>query len=233
MIELDAAFEAIWSKLPDMGPGEPICLSAANLPASPPVLQTGSLCITKSLHFYNQFPVDSVSIEGERQALGSLGLLVFTVALRANHDRVTLHLTHPRSAISRLIIEAAPLATGSEPGLHLVPAFFNYFPETMAKHPWLYSGIPSSDLPSLVLTNERECVVTAAELETRNVAIGFGEARGACLFAELLLNASRPGNSQLEFALESENGFRGVAPASVEMTIWLPGSIGNLDHAMR
>jgi len=52
----------------------------------------------------------------------------------------------------------------------------------------------------------------------------------SCRFAELLLNASRPSNRELEFALECELGLRGVGPASAEIVIWLPGGLGNLDH---
>jgi hypothetical protein len=106
---------------------------------------------------------------------------------------------------------------------------YNY-PSSDPKHPWLNFNFPPYDLPVLYLTNEKEMVTTSKDIEGRDVAVGFGGLEGSCRFAELLLNASRPSNCQLEFALESELGFRGVGPGSAEITIWLPGSIGNLDH---
>jgi hypothetical protein len=43
---------------------------------------------------------------------------------------------------------------------------------------------------------------------------------------ELLLDASRPSSQVNEFHLEGEGGFRGVAPFSCEVRLWLPGSFG-------
>lgn len=231
MADLLHAFEDIWSKVTDDVEGSScLRLYSGNLPPPPPVLETDRLCITKYLHFYGDFPVDGVSFEGDKAALGRLGLLIFSVALRPRQPRVTLNLTHARSTVRRLIIAPASRAVETMPGLHLSPERFNYYPSTVTKHPWLHASLRPCDLPILYLTNERETVLTPNDLETRDVAVGFGGIEGSCRFAELLLNASRPTNDELEFALESEIGFRGVGPGSAEITIWLPGSLGNLDH---
>lgn len=231
MIDLQSAFEDIWSAMPDSVESSAFLrLSADSVPPPPQALGTEGLCISTHMHFYGDFPVDAVSIEGDKAILGKLGLLVFAAALHPHQSRITLHLSHPRSTVRKLVIDPVWGVTESVSGLHLFPRWFNYYPWSVAKHPWLHYNVPPRDLPILYLTNERESVITAKDLEDRNVAVGFGSIEGSCRFAELLLNASRPTNDQLEFALESEIGFRGVGPGSAEITIWLPGSIGNLDH---
>jgi hypothetical protein len=42
----------------------------------------------------------------------------------------------------------------------------------------------------------------------------------------LLLDISRPDCPVKEVELEGELGFRGVAPGSAEVRLWLPGSFG-------
>jgi hypothetical protein len=69
-------------------------------------------------------------------------------------------------------------------------------------------------------------IATHEHLQSRDVAEGFGHFEAACRFAELLLNAGLPHSETDEIALEGERGFRGVAPGSAEIRIWLPGSIG-------
>jgi hypothetical protein len=49
--------------------------------------------------------------------------------------------------------------------------------------------------------------------------------QGKIRLAELLLNAGLPENEQVEYDLESELGYRGVAAWSHELKIVLPGSV--------
>ena len=74
------------------------------------------------------------------------------------------------------------------------------------------------------LTYLDRSVITEDEWAKRDTVKGFGSDRGSVLFAELLLNASRPRNPLDEYALEGELGFRGVGPGSSEVHLWLPGS---------
>jgi hypothetical protein len=48
--------------------------------------------------------------------------------------------------------------------------------------------------------------------------------RGEFRFAELLLNAGCSWNTVREYSLEGDAGYRGVAPMSAELRIFLPGS---------
>jgi hypothetical protein len=86
------------------------------------------------------------------------------------------------------------------------------------------------ELPKVVLTTEDEYRLNAETrvdtLETVDTLIGFGTDRGTARIAELLLNAGLEDSPQDEYQLESEAGNRGVSPASAELSLWLPGSIG-------
>ena len=208
-------------------------LSAHTLPLPPSQLIAEDLCITTHLHFYDDFPADAVSIEADKVTLGKLGLLIFSTVLHPAAQPVTLILTHERSTVQQLMI--SPIRAPGSPmaGLQLRPVCFNYYPESVAKHPWLNFRAytcSSYDLPILSLGNPDKTIATHQDLAHRTTAKGFGTLDGSCRFAELLLNASQSTNTQLEFALECECGFRGVGPGSAEIIIWLPGSIGNLDH---
>ncbi len=229
-----ALFDDIWLALPDTIDGDvpALSLSRDNLPAPPQSIHTDQLCLLKYVHFYNDFPVDAVSFEADKATFGKLGLLLLSAIFHRPQNRITIELTHPRSAINQLIIDPLWGYTQAMPGLHLSAAQLNYYPEPVSKHPWHWHcyNLQPSELPILYLTNQNEMLATAQDLESRNVAIGFGRLEGSCRFAELLLNCSRPSNNQLEFALEGEIGFRGVGPGSAEIIIWLPGSIGNLDY---
>ena len=235
MTDLLSTFETAWREM-----GESIAtsgyfeLSAETLPLPPSSLAAEDLCITKYLHFYGDFATDGVAIEGNPITLGKLGLLIFSTVMHPATQPVTLTLTHERSTIRQLIISPTHGPAEDMPGLHIRPVFFNYYPESVSKHPWInlrpytYSNY---DLPVVSLSSSENSISSYQDLEQRSTAEGFGSLEGSCHFAELLLNIGQPTNTQLEFALECECGFRGVGPGSAEITIWLPGSIGNLDHA--
>jgi hypothetical protein len=55
--------------------------------------------------------------------------------------------------------------------------------------------------------------------------IGFGSTEGTARFGQLLLDIGSPADTGDEYCLEGEAGFRGVAPLSAELTVWLPGSV--------
>lgn len=232
MIQLNELFCEIWSGLPDTQGTRPpfVEFSRESLPVPPESVVTGGLCVTKNTHFYNDFPVDRVSIEADKGTLGKLGLLILASLFHRDPPRVALVLTHPRSDIRRMFIGHDWGGELRYPGLHVAPVQFNYYPQRVSRHPWSGRDLDSVDLPVLSLTTQKMSVDSIKELSQRDVAVGFGTLEASCRFAELLLNASRPSNRELEFALECELGLRGVGPASAEIVIWLPGGLGNLDH---
>lgn len=229
--DLEATFGALASSLPEDSEGEPgwLRLSADNLPVPGRELATSRLCMSWGYHLYNDHPVESVSIEVDKATCRHLGLLILSCIFHREPGRVVVHLQHPRSKITRLILDYE-WDDEERSGYVSQPLCFNYRPELPARHPWFDTNFRPRDLPVLGLTNEEEMVFRPEDFPARNVAVGFGCTKASCLMAELFLNASLEANHQLEFQLEGECGFRGVGLESAEIMIWLPGSLGYLDQ---
>lgn len=95
----------------------------------------------------------------------------------------------------------------------------------MAKHPWA-GETNLADLPLLALTNIDDCSVTDEDWRERDTLRQESSDIGTARLAELLLNAGCSWNSRSEYDLEGDAGFRGVAPLSAEIRLFLPGSDG-------
>jgi hypothetical protein len=100
-----------------------------------------------------------------------------------------------------------------------------YWLEEWDQHPWYEVDPPPPwALPSFSLTNEADMVISEEDRASRDVLRGFGSIQGWGRFAKLLMDIGQSTDSVLEYALECEAGFRGVAPRSCEIRMWLPGS---------
>lgn len=228
MTNLLSLFDDVWKSLPqdEDDESDAVSFSPENLPPSPETLHADGLCITKQLHFYNDFPVEAIHLSADKHTLGKLGLLIFSTMFHEDLARIVLELTHPYSTIGRLVISRDWIQPLSLPGLHVAPQKFNYASQAVERYPWPQEMLQPYQLPVMYLTNQEESVNSAHDLQQRNVAVGFGPIEASCRFAELLLNASRPSNTQAEFVMEAEMGVRGVGLASTEIILWLPGGVG-------
>jgi hypothetical protein len=158
--------------------------------------------------------------------LGSLGLLLLAAILHDGWDDVRLELKSARSDIKEIRIDRSQLRFDSVYSkLRVTAEELKYWPQEPECHPW-YRKAPPSDLPTFRLSNTADCVASDADLATRDVLWGFGHLGGSTRFATLLLDLSRPSSQRVEVQLEGEAGYRGVGPASPEISIWLPGSFG-------
>lgn len=231
MITLAPVFTEIVETLPQTQDEEPgrIILDGKNLPVPPSELETAHLCMTLVTNLYGGMPADCVHFEIDKPTSAHLGLLIFSTLFHAEPKRVILHSTHPRSTITRLILDYCWADDWGDVGYASRPLSFGYYPTHQSRHPWLHQRLHPKALPVLDLTNEDELIMHPRDLPARNTAIGFGNYDAAARFAELLLNASRASSNGDEYVLEGEWGFRGVGIGSAEIKIWLPGSIGYLD----
>lgn len=153
----------------------------------------------------------------------------FACAFHETPDGVELELTHPRSKIRRLVVDSSWKSAHPSPGLIARPHRLGYYPAPPTLHPWDNVSLTPWDMPFLALTNEDDYIATHEHIQSRDIAVGFGRFEPACLFGELMLNAGLPESETNEIVLEGERGYRGVAPGSAEITIWLPGGLGYLD----
>lgn len=121
----------------------------------------------------------------------------------------------------QLVVSSRPAASVRR--LSTKPISFSYFPSLTTKHPWVAISDPH-DLPLLALSNEDEAVYAEDDWQHRDVVFVESSPLGTARLAELLLNAGCTWNQTREYELEGEAGFRGVAPLSAEVQIFLPGS---------
>lgn len=198
------------------------------LPDPPDALTTDALVIPKAPHIYDNIArVDELWFHGTQRTYRLLGLLALANLFSRGARKVVLSLMHPKTDISKLVIEAPrPNKDSLRAGLNMVPHAFDYWPDTVEKHPWLHDNIPPWELPLFALTATGNPLITVTDWEARDVVEGFGSPDATARLAQLLLDVSRPECPVKEIQLEGELGFRGVAPGSAEVRLWLPGSCG-------
>ena len=216
--------EPVRQLLPVNQNGGPFDFRRQQCPAPPSHLETAEIVLRRLYKQYGSFRVDAVHGYGQREAWAGLGVLTMAVLFGGPGTSVHLALTRPSSDIKNVFIEV----NYSEVGLLLTAERFRYYVEPVSRHPW-YANIARHGNRSALPFFELTCVdepTTEEQRANRDTIRGFGGVDGTASFAEFLLNVSRPSNTQLEFVLEHEPGFTGVAPGSAELNIWLPGSIG-------
>lgn len=200
-------------------PEQTIALDQSIFPELPDVLNCGSLIIKRGFHDYDTWRVDYPQWSGSKDAYGALGLATLAVML-LRHDSLRIRLT---SRHFKWVTILSPVLFDSDTGIELSPARFHYELSPVDRHPWIERPPAPDELPRFKLTNAEDFVATEEHRAERDCIHGFGSLLGSARFVRLLLDISRPSNQTCEVALECEAGFRGVAPASAEIRLWLPG----------
>jgi hypothetical protein len=221
MKELNEWAEGLVDRVP-AEPGADTTFSAELFPTLPHSLTCRSLVIEPGFHDYDTWRIDYPQWSADKSTYAALGLAILSVVFHGE-SAVAIGLTSPRSKIKSLVI-TPPNRVDFHTGLELAATGVHYGVTPVQRHPWVSSGISAEELPWIKLTNAGDCVVTEEQRAQRDCLHGFGSLLGSARFARLLLDLSRPANEVLEVVLESEAGFRGVAPASAELRLWLPGA---------
>jgi hypothetical protein len=193
------------------------------LPVPATKMATTRVVFRKSYHDYNGwYRADSLTLFLHPGAARELGSFLLSCAFH-QPDIVTLEL--PANSHIRNLVYRSPLHGAAEApvGLREIPATFRYFPGRVSKHPWLDVRDVHA-LPLIALSNLDEFIITDQQRDARDTVFVESSTAGTVRLAELLLNAGCSWNTVLEFQLEGEAGFRGVAPLSAELRIALPGS---------
>lgn len=201
--------------------GPDFTFTTAVIPPVTQPLECNALVIERGHHDYDTWRIDYPQCSGTPHSYACLSLAILA-ALLHRHDRVNIALTSPRSDIRSITI-VQPSTSDYHTGLDVRPAALHYSPTPVSRHPWVKDAILPADLPWFKLTNAEDFVATEQHRAERDCIHGFGSLLGTARFARLLLDLSRPSNRTFEVALECEAGFRGVAPASAEIRLWLPG----------
>lgn len=224
MIELEQHYAALAAQLPDGPPDEAEFLFRQGaLPAPPTELASRQIFFRKIARDYNGWHrVDRLALFVNEATARALGLHLLACVF---HDPASSVLTMSSewSEVRRLVYRARWPEDDPPLGLVQRPASFRYVPSASKKHPWLHERDAAS-LPLLALSNEAEVVLGDDEWHARDTVFVESSAVGTVRLAELLLNASCSWNTTRDYDLESDAGFRGVAPMSAELSVVLPGS---------
>lgn len=224
MVELEQHYAALAAQVPD-GPLDEaeFLFRRQSLPVPPPELDSSRVFFRKIARDYNGWHrVDCLALFVDERTARALGLHLLACAFHDPESSV-LRIRSEWSEVQRLVYRARWPEDDPPLGLVQRPASFRYVPSASKKHPWLQESDPAS-LPLLALSNENEVVLSDDEWHARDTVFVESGAVGTVRLAELLLNASCPGNTVREYELESDAGFRGVAPMSAELRLLLPGS---------
>jgi hypothetical protein len=197
----------------------------SSVPSLPPSAVTSKIVITRGFHAYNGcWRTDLLVLRATKPTLRALGVIVIASLFAQPDSSADITLSHPASDIRTLRISMPPNAG---PGLALAPLWYDYRPRQPRRHPWDGEHVDPWDLPALHLTDHDETgAVTDAQWLARDTVAGFGTQQGMARFGQFLLDIGDPHAAGDEYELEGEPGFRGVAPLSAELNIWLPGSLG-------
>jgi len=221
------------AKLPQTEADDEFRFLPSSIVDIPEALETDQLIILRGHHDYGSFRVDYPQVYAPKSVYEALGIVSAAILVKPSADRTIIHLTDKRSDIRQLRVEFESPRADSELacGLLEAPVGFVYLPSEVSSKPWLLEDVRDpQDYPHFALTDEGGFPHTDAQRADRDVLCGFGSARGSARIAQLFLDMSRDANAISEFVLESEAGFRGVAPASAEIRFWLPGGHAPEDY---
>ncbi len=225
--DLEAVYGSIAERVPTGPVGYPnFVFSTQTLPVPPPILATDKLFIRKARHQYNvEYLADALWFQASRRTLRQLGLLILAVLFHEQPSQTSVSLVHTASDIKDLVVEYEYLEQ-DYPGYQSRPYQYCYYPGDTDRHPWWRTpgGVRAEDLPRFLL-EVREGRESEEAWTSRDLVRVCGSDRALALLAELLLNAGRPDNPVLDYALEGEGGFRGVGIHSAEAMFALPGSL--------
>jgi len=226
--DLNRIFGGLASTVPDGPPGYgEFVFHHQVLPVPPASLSTDRIVIRKAGHSYNNwYRADGLWMFLNPRTCREFGLFLLACGFHGPLETTTLTLSHQESDIRRIVITADGVTLDNLPsGLSMKPFAMLYFVAETEKHPWVHDCC-AHDLPRFALSNADASIATDEGWRNRDTIWIEGFSRGEFRFAELLLNAGCSWNTVREYQLEGDAGFRGVAPMSAELRVFLPGSFG-------
>jgi hypothetical protein len=201
---------------------ELVAFHRGNLPAPPPELRTDRIAVKKGWHGYGgSYLVENAWVFLSRPAARELGTFLLACLFHGPPHDVWLRLDDPTSEIRQLCIPAYSLDVPPEELPFLVPGALRYHATQPDKYPWMHDHVDPGELPNVALTNAEDMVVTEEERRNRDTLRLESGYEGMRRLGTLLLDAGHPHFPGDRYALESEAGFRGVGPASIEITFIL------------
>lgn len=220
--------ETVFGKFSDVIPTKLIddvfIMSSKNIPRAKEYMSTDKIIIEKGFHDYlDYYRADMITIHSSKRTFRQIASLMLSVIFHDDISEINLNLINPISDIKMLTISYDHVDIDQALGYVTRPFALGYEPKETPRFPVGLTGDPY-DLPCFFLSGSAEQLLqTSEDWNRRNILRGFGRDRGFILFAQLLLDISRPDAIITEYKLEGPAGIGGVGPMSAEVRILLPG----------
>ncbi len=195
------------------------------------IIEIDNIIITKKWHYYNDsFRIEGLDISTDKHSYCTLGLLILNSLFY--RKQIKVYINNPNSQIKYIHIGCDFNYAEKRFGLMTDIYAYNYW-ATDIRH--RYPLIDQKEFAKFELINHdgKPCY-TDEDWASRNCLQISGSEDLMSTVGELLLNIGNLQNTVDEVSLECNVGYGGVAPGSVEINFWLPGSIGfNEDVTLR
>ena len=204
-----------------------------------------SIIVRKSEHHYDGFfeanepfeicnAIEKLDVLAYKSTYQNMGVLLLQF-LFSERNYFTIKLTHPNSEIKTLYIyvnRQSPKDFFLEIEQPVIYKSFEYWPSDVTKFafsqpPFSDRIIPKKSLPlfSYAWSNERDYNTPLRNAKADQLILKL-DVTGLCALASLWIDMGRDKNKIDEVCLEHPHlGFGGIAPTSLEVCFWLPGSI--------
>lgn len=184
----------------------------ASFPSLDDEYSIDDLVLRKSGLTSGSFRIDGVDWIGRKRVFQSLALVV--LASTFYQKAVSIHFTHDKSEVKKLVIQADSGFRLSEiSGAFTKLMQFEYWPEQAFRERFDEFDNKYA-YPSFSLSNENDIIVTDEDWKNRDVVYGFGSLDGLVYMAQFLLDISRPSAKYGEYVFEGEGLFRRISPMS-------------------
>lgn len=158
------------------------------------------------------FKIDGIDWIGRKKVFQSLALVVLASAF--HQKKVCINLTHDKSEVKKLIIQADFEFRLSEISSAITTLQkFEYWPDQAFRERFDEFDNKYA-YPSFTLSNEDDICVNDEDWKNRDVVYGFGGLDGLIYMSQFLLDISRPSAKHGEYVFEGEGLFRRIAPMS-------------------
>ena len=184
----------------------------ASFPSVDDEYTVDDLVLRKSGLTSGSFRIDGIDWIGRKKVFQSLALVV--LASTFHQKKVCINLTHDKSEVKKLIIEADFEFRLSEiSGAISTLQKFEYWPDQAFRERFDEFDNKYA-YPSFALSNENGFCVNEEDWKNRDVVYGFGGLDGLIYMSQFLLDISRSSATNGEYVFEGEGLFRRIAPMS-------------------
>ncbi len=225
--KIQTLFAPLIEKLPTTLGKSDIVFDENNLPIfEETVFETNQIAIKKGYHSYNDcYRIEQFQLSTTPEYYQILGLTMLCAVLQ--NKTITLKLTNPKSFIKKIEIGFDYKKTV---GLSEKPMCYHYYADQIhGRNP--YFGLESSFFPSVLLMSEKEFCYTDDDWAQRNILQWGHTSLAMSHLASVFLDFGNPNNQQDELVFEGHVGFCNLQPMSVEISFWLPNTLGWFDKA--